>query len=433
MGQNEWLVLTCRACRRLIKLPPAMAGKPIICPHCRTKITVPKDSPVIQESASQNQLPAARQHDETGTNMRGGGHEDWEVGQRPIGGELDFRSRLQTTNHPDMQPDPDKEMRRVDLRRRKMERTHPDFDDVDVARRRKRRRKSKDSGAFGRTLTKGLITAIILLAGAAGWLGWEKWKQPKPAPSTASKMVQLNNQPAPGTDGQPKLETRPFSDYGASLATGVRKFTSSKTVDEMLPFVRDRVRVEPKIRAYYTEANPWRPIEINNAFEPNDQVALTGEFIVVTLELPNRGVLPLTMERAGNGFLADWESFTGYGEMPWADLPVKRPQEPVLMRVVIEHSARTEYRDGIFADSAKYSCFQLRDMNSQHFLSGYTAKNSDVDKKVLEALKPAGAPAGDPPPCFAVVRISYPEGSTNPKQVHINEFLEKGWVFRADN
>jgi hypothetical protein len=431
MGQHEWLVLTCRACRRLIKLPPAMAGKQVICPHCRTKISVPKDAPVIAEAASQNQIPVSRQSDDLTSHLRG--HEEWEVGQRPIGGDLEFRSRLHTTGDPTMQPDPDKDMKRVNLRRRKMERTHPDFDDTDLERRKKRRRTSRSHGsAFAETFTKMLVGAVLVLLAVVGWLGWEKWRQPRPA-STPSKLVQQGPEIALGADGRPPLETRHFADYGPALASAVRAFAASRTVDELLPLVRDRARVEPKIRAHYTAANPWRPIEINNEFKPDDAIIVDGEFIVLDLHLPNGDTIPLTMVRSGETFLADWESFTGHGEMSWEEFREKRPQQPVLMRVIIERSIRTEYWDGFFADHTTHHCFLLRDMHSRHFLSGYTAKGSTIDNTILRVLRPAPPPANDLLTCFAIVRLAYPPGSTNPQQVHIHEFIEHGWVFRADN
>jgi hypothetical protein len=33
--------------------------------------------------------------------------------------------------------------------------------------------------------------------------------------------------------------------------------------------------------------------------------------------------------------------------------------------------------------------------------------------------------------CHAVVRLRYPEGSTNSRQVEIVEFVEKGWMLGA--
>ena len=121
MEKYEWLVFTCRACRRVIKLAPAMAGKHVVCPHCRTKVTVPKDAPVIEEAPVQSHIPAARNDDGMMSQLRGTGREPWEVGGRATGGDVEFRERLHTTSAPEMQPDPDKAMRRVNMRRKKHE------------------------------------------------------------------------------------------------------------------------------------------------------------------------------------------------------------------------------------------------------------------------------------------------------------------------
>jgi hypothetical protein len=37
------------------------------------------------------------------------------------------------------------------------------------------------------------------------------------------------------------------------------------------------------------------------------------------------------------------------------------------------------------------------------------------------------------PSVHAVIRVRYPETSTNDRQVEITEVLEKGWIFREDD
>lgn len=430
MGQYEWLVLTCRACRRVIKLAPAMAGKHVICPHCRTKISVPKDAPVIEETAEQSFIPTARATEE-GSSLRG--REEWEVGQRPIGGELQFKEMLHSTADPAMKPYQRKKKQRANPHRRHGEDAPAEAEDG--TRRRKQRRKVRSSGAaFAKTFTQGLVIAVLLLLGMVGWLAWEKWHRPKPEPVRPPEAVQQlpTTQLTPGADGQPKLETRHFGEYGAALETAARRFAAAPTVDELLPLLRDRTRVEPKVRAYYSGARAWQPLEINNKFQPDDSLVVDGDFIVLELQFPNGDSKPVTFERTGETFLADWESFTGYGELPWEELREQRPQQPVLMRVVVERSVRTEYWDGVFSDHTTHHCFLLRDMDSNHFLSGYTVKDSPTDIKLRQFLQPAPPPANNLMHCFAVVRLSYPANSENRQQVLINEVLEKGWVFRAD-
>ncbi len=424
MDQYEWLVMTCRACRRVIKLAPAMAGKHVICPHCRTKVRVPKDAPVIQEAAEQRQIPVARVSEDM-TNLRG--REEWEVGRRQIGGELNFKDRLHSTADPEMQRDPNRRRHRRAAR----EEAVPEFDDSERRRRRRRRTRS-GSSEFARTLTTGLVIAILLLLGVIGYLAWKVW-YPKGEPLRSPGLAQ--QEPAaltPASDGKEKLESRHFSSYGPALAEAVRKFVAAASVEELLPLVRDRERVEPKIRAWHTGPREWRPMEINNRFEAVDASAVEGDFIVINLQLPSGGTRPLTLERHGDGFLADWESFTGYSEMTWEELRETMPRTPVLMRVVVERSPRTEYWDGVFSDHTSHHCYLLRDTDSNHFLSGYAKKDSPADVSLRRFLKPVPQEAGSSS-CFAVVRISYPPGSENRQQVQIDEVLENGWAFREDN
>ncbi len=436
MEKYEWLVFTCRACRRVIKLAPAMAGKHVICPHCRTKITVPKDAPVIEEAPAQSHIPSARTDEGPVSQLRGPGKEDWERSRRPTGGDLEFRERLHATSAPEMQPDPDKAMRRVNMRRRKHDSIHKDFDDPEDSLRRKRHRKSKNKGAaFNQTFVRGLVTAVILFAIAAAWLGWKAYENNKAARSAkagegakAAQEAKAALNPAGGAI----LETRTYSDYGPALVTAVRKFVSAPTIEEMLPLVRDRERVEPKIRAYYTAERPWKPIEVNNKFEPSEMFAVDGDFIVLQLVLANYAEMPVSFERKGETFFADWESFTGYGEMSWDELQEKRPGQPVLMRVVIEKSINTDYWNEAFTDHTTHNCYLLRDLKNDHRISGYTRKDSAPDVQLRRWLKPLPQPASL---CraLAVVSLRYPVNSKGAHQVEIVEFLENGWVFRPDN
>jgi hypothetical protein len=434
MEMYEWLVFTCRACRRVIKLSPAMAGSHVVCPFCRTKVSVPKDAPVIKEAATHNEIPAARTGDDTMSQLRGPGREEWEVGNRPIGGELNFRDRLHSTSAPGFQRDApgQPEVHRVNMRRRKHEQTHADFDDPDqVTRRRSGRRKLRSHGqAFGRTMVRGLVVCVILLAGAVGWLGWRQFKQPKPESSYNPPWVQRDaNTLEPGG---PKLETSSLAAYGPALRETIRRFVSAPTLDDMLQLVRERARVEPKIRAYYNKDNPWHPFEVRNTFQPDEPVKVDGNFISLQLCLANYEEVPIGLEHKDNTFLVDWECFTGYGEMSWDDLMAKRPEQPVLMRVVLEQSPNTDYFNGPFSDPSKYHCYLVRDLNSRHLISGYCPKDSPLDTLLRRHLRRL------PPPssmfsAFAVIRLRYPEKSAVPNQVEITEFLENGWIFRPDN
>ena len=228
---------------------------------------------------------------------------------------------------------------------------------------------------------------------------------------------------------RPKLETRSFAEYGPALITAVRKFVSAPTVEEMIPLVRDRQRVEPKIRAYYTAERPWKPIEINNRFDPSDLFTVDGDFVVLQLVLANYSEMPVSFERKGDSFLADWESFTGYGELSWDEFQANRPVQPVVMRVVVEKSINTDYWNDAFTDHTTHNCYRLRDLKDDHHLSGYTLKDTPPDVKLRQHLKPLPQPASLLR-TLAVLRLRYPHNSKGAHQVEIVEFLENGWVFK---
>jgi|GEM_PF-2826865 len=430
MEKTEWLVFTCRACRGVIKLSSGMmTAKHVICPSCRTKVSVPKDATVIQEEAAHNPIPASRSNDEMMSQLRGKGREEWEIGNRPTGGDLPFRERLHNTSIPKLQTDaPDQpEVHRVNLKRRKLDRTHPDFDDPENAtRRRSSRRKLRSSGqAFNQTFVRGLVIAVVILAGVAAWLGWKQFPQLFRDPSSSSSSS------SPPPPDQSKLEMRSMADYGPALRDAVRRFVSAPNIDAMLPLVRDRERVEPKIRAWYTAEKPWKPIEINNKFDPSDVFTVDGDFIVLQLILANFDEMPISLERNGKDFLVDWESFTGYGEMTWDELMEKRPQQPVLMRAVIERSRTTDYFNDAFSNPQTHNCYLVRDADSEHIISGYTVKDSAPDVKLRQHLQRLPDPS-DKFRTLAVITLRYPANSKGPHQVEIVEFLENGWVFRPD-
>lgn len=427
MGQHEWLVFMCRACDSVIKIAPAMAGKQVVCSHCRTRVRVPKDAPVVVEEAQRSQIPVVRANEET-TLLRG--REDWEVGQREVGGELAFKDRLHSTDDPGVQRDPNRRRRKVTKRTPKHE--APDYFDS-VTARPLRRRGQRRGDALEKRFTKGLVATVVVLLGVAVWLGIEKWKQPRPeSAARPPEAMQQETKLDPGADGKPKVEMRPILDYGPVLAIAVRRFCAAPSVEEVLPMLRDRARVEKKVRAFYSEKNPWRPIEINNKFEPSEPVLADGEFVVVTLKLPHGDMQNLVVERSGESFLVDWESYTGHGDMTWEELREKRPVEPVLMRAVVDRGPGTEYWNDAFTNHTTHRCFLLHDLKSQHFLSGYTELNSSADLKLMRYLSESPPVEGNVSRCLAIVRVSYPAGNQIGQQVLIQEVLENGWVFRDD-
>ena len=79
-----------------------------------------------------------------------------------------------------------------------------------------------------------------------------------------------------------------------------------------MKLARDRERVEPKIRAFYHEGNPWRPLEIK-PLDTNLLIKAEDPFVTLYVTLANFEQIPITLERTDDAFLVDWEAFSGYG------------------------------------------------------------------------------------------------------------------------
>jgi hypothetical protein len=454
MAQTEWIVFTCRACRGLIKLSPGLAAAgSVICPRCRTKVSVPKDASRIQEDGESGSLPPARNVEPANTTLRGPRREEWEVGNRPIGGDLEFRERLHQTTEPEFKHDPSRPtMARVNTRRRKYERTHSDFDSMPEAaadqedeaagegshgsggrrsRRRGSRRHYQNRGKeFADTFNRMLIGAVVILAAVAGWLLWDRLKKKDSGPPPRS-YAQIKMELPQDADG-PKLEQRSMTEFGPRLAAVVRQFVSAPTVEELLPLVRDRQRVEPLLRAHYTPEHPWTPFEIRNTFEASERAGIEGNFIHLELSKLNFETVDIVLERTGESFLVDWESFTGHGELTWDAFIKTRPEKPVLMRVQIEKSRAAEYYNEDFTDKTKWNCVLLRDTSGTHLLSGYTARESPADTALKQRLYIPGV-QDSIRRATAVLKLRFAPGGKSARQVEITEFVEHGWVFRPDN
>jgi hypothetical protein len=232
------------------------------------------------------------------------------------------------------------------------------------------------------------------------------------------------------------LASRPFAEYEVELNKVLHAFTSAKTVDEMLPFVRNRKTVEPLIRACYTAAKPWKPLNMRRDLVDGDPHSVNGNFFSTSVETPDFSLVQMSLEWTGQTFVVDWESLVEYGEMTWEDLVKKRPVTPVLMRVILEHSISTDYFNEDFTDSAKYHCYQIHDHAAEHFLSGYAAVGSPVDKLIRQNLWPVNGGIGPDRDkvvhrTYAIVRVQFAKEGKSTRQVEITELVETGWVTGA--
>ena len=190
-------------------------------------------------------------------------------------------------------------------------------------------------------------------------------------------------------------------------------------MDALLPFVRNRDKVEAKIRAYY----PGGKIEAPgmSAFNTSNNVAFRDKLASVSVRTSDYASKQLAFIRTGEGLKIDWESFVGWSEMPWEDFLAKKPTKPAVFRAQLR---QVDYYNFEFSDERKWISYQLRSPDGQQVVYGYVKRDSSIDKQLRPAVKDAGN--------LVTVSLKFPVGETSKNQVLIEQILADGWVEGAN-
>jgi hypothetical protein len=129
------------------------------------------------------------------------------------------------------------------------------------------------------------------------------------------------------------------------------------------------------------------------------------------------------MEKTPGGFLVDWESSVAFSDMTVAEFKKTKPTTPTLFRLIAEPA---EYPNLDFPSAATHQAYKLHTRNKQESLYGYVERQSLIHEKFMAALV-------EQKQIYCVVRLKYPNTSTNDNQAEITHFLQVGWVLREED
>ncbi len=198
-----------------------------------------------------------------------------------------------------------------------------------------------------------------------------------------------------------------------------RKFVAARSVEELLPLVRNPAGEEPKIREWYRK-HGFGDLELTE-FGVNRMVVFHNGLASVTVKTNDYKIRKIVVEKTSGGFRVDWESWVGWSEMSWRRLRETRPVVPKLFRVT---AAQGKYYNFGFSDDTKWRCYQLGAKEGVDFIFGYVKRGSPLDMKM--------AGVGDKPVALTLM-IRYPENAPADNQVIIDSLVVKGWVIGADH
>lgn len=198
-----------------------------------------------------------------------------------------------------------------------------------------------------------------------------------------------------------------------------REFLEARTVDQMLPLVRDAARVEPLMRAFYPGGTIAAPGM--GQFNIFGAVAYRGKMASVGVRTADFEVKQLAFLRSADGLKVDWESYVGWSEMKWPDFFSTMPEKPVLFRAKLRS---LEYYNFGFSNDLEWRSFELRSADGEHVVYGYVKRGTELEKQLNPVDQNASA--------LVTVRLKYPPGEKKANQVLVDSFVADGWIVGAD-
>jgi hypothetical protein len=377
---RRWSAFVCPDCRFVFRIPKDHDGEGIVCPSCRRLLKIPGEG---EDSAP---LMAPLQ-------------------------KIGFAE--------DDTPDPRGEKRTRSKRKKKEKEAETPGWEASAGKWRASRKKGK------RTLQTlgGWTLAIIVVFGVAFFL--VKDNEPQETAEKSEKVDdfdELVQVPLLMPDEEledpielPKIMQRSEGEFLTLAQPVAEAFMTATSVEQILPWVRDRERVEAKIQAHYREGE-IEPMGLSK-FNATGRVSYKDTFAAVTILTPNFERKQLAFVDSADGLKIDWESWVGWSEMPWDKLIESRPTQPVLVRAMLK---RVDYYNFGFGDEVKWRSYLIVSPDGEHTLYGYAERNSLIDQR----LRPDEQNIS-----FSVtLKIRFPEDGDSRNQTVIEEFVSDGWV-----
>ena len=203
------------------------------------------------------------------------------------------------------------------------------------------------------------------------------------------------------------------------LEEAVKNFVTAESPAELKKYIREAERVGPLIDRYYEQvAYEAAGFESLNRLE----LSYLGEILTTSVTTADFLSSPIAVERVVDGdkesYQVDWESWVGYCDYTPEEMREKKPDQPFLMRVIMEPANYYNYG---FSDDRKWRSLGLELKDPVYSFLGYVARDSEQDKELQIMMKNANA-------LSCLIKVAYPSGARAKDQVEILEIVAKGWV-----
>ncbi len=207
---------------------------------------------------------------------------------------------------------------------------------------------------------------------------------------------------------------RSLAELAAEAEPVARKFLEARTIDEILPLIRNPEIGAEQLKAAYPDGTV--PAEGLSEFNLHS-ATISGRF--VSFSVRTRDFVPKTLVfvEEPDGLKIDWESSVGWSEMAWDEFLETKPTSPKVFRLIF---SPVEYYNFEFRDDLKWQSYQLESPDKQHAVYGYVEKGSVLDEQLR--LDPETKSKA------IMLSLGFPEGTASPNQVVIERLVADGWI-----
>lgn len=207
-----------------------------------------------------------------------------------------------------------------------------------------------------------------------------------------------------------------FEEFDLEVVQKVIKgFLNAETVTERAKYARSPERVIPLMKKFYGgedfEAEGFRSLD-------QSKISYRDSYLSSFVQMKDFTNSPIAIERKGDLYLVDWESWVAYGDLKVEEMIVQKPTEDVTMRVILQ---RKNYYNFSFIDDKKWASFRLTFFKQERSLWAYVDRESEAGKKLLMNVK-----SGAERP--ALVKVKYPKNARADDQVIMSELITIGWM-----
>ncbi|MDB6070541.1 MAG: hypothetical protein JWL81_1712 [Verrucomicrobiales bacterium] len=272
-------------------------------------------------------------------------------------------------------------------------------------------------------LSRYMGAALALLVAGAGIYGFYVFFQ------------KYNASPLPSVVETPidRAVLTSYDSQGAEKA--VRDFLAADGIEAKLAFVRQPQRIRPLMQKWYRGERTAGPLQVGEPLRQDKRAGEegTGTYYVI-LAMPVQVPDPLNpgstyeettffaVEEIREGpvsrYLVDWETSTGYQEMPLETFKSTMPPEAWPFRVYMK--AADYYNHGF--NELEWQCVQLYYPGRDFQLFGYINRSSLEGRKMLPLVE-NNRSAG------IIAELKYPNDPASREQVIVQRMIHSSWFY----